>query len=577
MKQIKKYITLYAIAVALLMTGIFSACESFLDEVVPQGTLLSETYMNDEATAEKAVAGLYGLLYLTSGSGPDGNWVNNHYECYFGSMTSDDAEKGSQPEDYPDLQRVVTFQFSSTFEFVNSFYIHGFWGVARANYVLGHLVESPIAESVKRRMEGEGHFFRAYWYFYLLRHYGGVPIMENEITPEDFGNIPRASYHETIEFIIKELKLAAEMLPDNDRSGRASNSGAKGLMARVMLYQLGTDPEVSSSQTSWQALYDLTGGIINSGEYSLVPNYATLFEERADGNYRQESLFDYCGKDGWLNSGQVLMEWMFQGVRNGSWYGWGFNQPTQDLRDAFDPTDPRLSCTIYGPNYNDGIVYGGTTNYGGKEPYDRGGMMMTYYYNRKAAVNGINALFNGTTKAMFVIRYADILLMHAEAAYYIGNEGKAREMVNMVRARARNSSYCKGYLPFSTDYTYPETMPNIPDITSTGEQLLQDIWNERRLELAMENFRTYDLVRTGRLVERVGVVKDDRRTGGKGPLNTNDGAELEMRIPNIRENIKTNSIHVTVPGPGGGERYIPVFAIPPTEVTYWNIDPNPNN
>ncbi|MDR0348275.1 MAG: RagB/SusD family nutrient uptake outer membrane protein [Tannerella sp.] len=561
-------------AVALLSAVLLTACNDWLEDVVPQGKVLAETYMNDEKTAEMAITGLYNLLTLTSGSGPDDNWLNNHFECYFGCMISDDADKGSRPEDYIDLQRIVSFQWDPLIEFVRSFYVHGFWGISRANYILDHLEASPLDAKLKQRMEGEARFFRAYYYFYLLRHFGGMPLLEHEVMPSDFGSVPRASYTETYRFIINDLTTAASLLSSKDGSGRASRGSAKGLLARVMLYRLGTDPE---STTTWNDLYELTTEIVNSGEYSLLPNYATLFEEVTDGNYRTESLFEYTGKDGWTNNGLVLGEWMFQGVRGGSWFGWGFNQPTQDLVNAFDPTDPRLSCSVYGVGFNDGIVYGGTTNNGQKEPYDRGGEMMTNYYNRKWAVNGMNTLLTGTTKAVFIIRYADVLLMRAEAAYHIGNEETARDMVNLVRARARQSSYCKGYMLLNNDYTFPETTPDIPDITSSGDRLLQDIWHERRLELAMENFRSYDLIRTGRLVERVGIVKDDQRTGGKGPLLTDNDARLEMRIPNIRENIRQNSLHVTVPGKGGGERYIPILPVPPTEITYWNIDANPNN
>lgn len=106
--------------------------------------------------------------------------------------------------------------------------------------------------------------------------------------------------------------------------------------------------------------------------------------------------------------------------------GWGFNQPTQNLVDAFDVTDPRLSCTVYGIGYNNGILYGTPSGFP-----DRAGQMMTNYYSRKVATydgdSGQDALLTGTTKAVFVIRYADILLMHAEAAYYLQREDEARQ------------------------------------------------------------------------------------------------------------------------------------------------------
>jgi hypothetical protein len=573
--------SIYKTAGVLLFTLMAVGCNGFLDEVEPQGKEVSDAYMNVESNAEKVIIGLYELLSFTSGSGPDGVWIDNHYEFYLGSVASDDAEKGSSPTDYPDLQMVCTYQVVPTNTFVRNFYMNGFWGVSRSNYVLYNIQDAPFDATVKQRMEGEAHFFRAYWYFYLLRHYGGMPIFTEPVKAEDFGNVPRSSFTETMAFIIDELKLAIDMLPRKEEYlakdlGRATKGSAQGFLARVMLYRLGTDPEVGSSETSWQAVYDLTGEIISSGSYRLAPNFATLFEEDTDGGYRIESLFEYGGKGGWGNSGKVLMDWMVQGVRGGSWFGWGFNQPTQNLVDAFDPTDPRLSCTIYGPYYNEGIIYGTL------EPYNRAADMMSDYYNRKVAVAGMNALLNGTSKAIIIIRYADVLLMRAEAAYFLGREDEARSRVNEVRERARNSSLCKGYeMGNPSGFPMPTTPPNIPDITSSGEQLLKDIWNERRLELALENFRTYDLIRTGRLVETIGKVKDDDRANGKAAGLTD---AKEYQIPGIRQNIINSSLKVSVPDATGkrlssdnGERYIPVFPIPNTEISYWNIDPNPNN
>lgn len=107
--------------------------------------------------------------------------------------------------------------------------------------------------------------------------------------------------------------------------------------------------------------------------------------------------------------------------------------------------------------------------------------------------------------------------------------------------------------------------------------MLEAIWNERRLEFGMENIRTYDLIRTGRLLDRLSKVKDQYRTGGTGPINTNNNADMEIRIPNIGNNIQQYCLKVNVPGIGGGERYLPLLAIPNTEITYWNIEPNHNN
>ena len=303
----KKIIT-YKIISILLCVSLMIGCNDFLDEPTPQGKVPSSTYMDNEENAEKVIYGLYELLSFTSGTGPDGVWIDNHYEFYMGNLASDDAEKGSEPMDYPDLQMVCQYQVNSNNTLVTNFYMNGFWGVSRANFALDNLPDAPIDAKVKQRMEGEAHFFRAYWYFYLLRHYGGMPIFRKSVTVDDFGNTPRSSFSETLQFIIEEFKLAASLLPLKGEYlpkdlGRASKGSAQGMLARVMIYAIGTDPDAASYEATWQKLFDLTTEIIQSGQYQLAPNFATLFEEENDGGYRLESLFEYTGKDVWLTTG----------------------------------------------------------------------------------------------------------------------------------------------------------------------------------------------------------------------------------------------------------------------------------
>ena len=332
------------IAGALMSIALInSGCNDFLNKVQPQGQESSITFMQTQDNVELAIVGLYNMLTFSRGSGPDGDWVDNHFDCYFGSMMSDDSEKGSQPADNPNgLTQLTMFQLTPSLALNNYFYIHGFWGVSRANFILDNIANANFPANIKQRMMGEAHFFRAYYYYYLLQHYGGMPIFRSSVTASDFGSIPRSSYSETMQFIIDELKEAEELLPNREEYGssdlgRASKGAARGMLARVMLYRLGTDAECSNT---WQDLYDITNSIITSGSYQLVPNYATLFEEITDGDYRRESLFEYTGKNGSQNAGMVL-SWFFERNRSAAG-GWGFNQPTQDLVDAFDITTSEL-------------------------------------------------------------------------------------------------------------------------------------------------------------------------------------------------------------------------------------------
>jgi hypothetical protein len=551
-------------AFLLLLSLLSFSCEKFLT-IDPQGQLASSDYMNSENQAEMAVTSLYNMLHITSGNGPDNIYMDHHFEFFFGGVASDDAEKGSTTSDLPNLTFIGNYTMNPTNTLVRGFYTHGWWAISRANYVLDHIENAPLPENLKNRMKGEAHFFKAYYYFYLLRHFGGMPILEKSIAVSDFGKIPRASFTETVDFIIHEFQAAIDLLPERSEYsssdlGRATKGAARAYLARVMTYRIGIDPGIHT--TTWKDVADQTQAIIDSREYSLHPNYAELFEETI--SFTSESIFEIGAVAG--SGGIQLFFWMVQGSRTsqaGTNFGWGFNNPTQDLVDAFDPTDPRLSSVVYGIGFNNNTLFGVTRQ------LDRS-MQSTKYHVRKAALDRYPS--SGTGKTWPLMRLADVYLMHAEAAFMLNNEEIARHYLNKVRQRARNSTYCRGYnLGDPNGYPKPETTPNLPDITASGNDLLNAIWNERRTELAAEDYRTYDLIRTGRLLDRVELVKDFQRD----PLNplfkeTGTGEnDREIRVPGIRANILRSSIK------GKNNHPIPLMPIPETETNYWNITPNP--
>ncbi|KAA6329364.1 RagB/SusD family nutrient uptake outer membrane protein [termite gut metagenome] len=546
----------------LFLSLLFTGCDDFLEQE-PQGKEASTAYMNTEENAENAVTSMYNMLIMVSGGGPDGNWIDTHMESFFGSIASDDAEKGSENSDLINLTLIANYQMAPSNPIVRTYYTHGFWAISRANYVLDNLIDAPFDEKVKTRMRGEALFFRAYYYFYLLRHFGGMPLFSSSVKMDDFGNVPRASIAETFDFIINDFKEAITLLPDkypSSQTGKATKGAARAFLARVMVYRMGIDAE--NTGTTWQDVYDQTSAIINSGQYDLLPNYAELFEEETKNCV--ESIFELQAKSGTGGVG-LFMFWFVEGNRtptDGAAYGWGFHNPTQDLVDAFDPTDPRLSCTIYGLGYNRETLYGITVMHNRSQ-------QMSAYHNRKTAMPTMPVDWT-SGKQWMVIRYADVLLMHAEACYWSGNESEAKTMLNKIRARARNSSYCKGYtFGDPQGYPYPTTTPNIPDCNASGEALYNAILDERRVELALENHRTWDLIRTGRLVDRVELVKDFARDPNNAKYNTTNSANLEVRVPGIRSNIIKSSLI------GKDGKYIPVMPLPETEVNYWSLAANP--
>jgi hypothetical protein len=217
--------------------------------------------------------------------------------------------------------------------------------------------------------------------------------------------------------------------------------------------------------------------VISSGQYSLFPNYEALF--RIANENSVESVFEIQAKYEPGNCDVSNSQYsQVQGVRGSQGGGWGFNVPTQDLVNAYEPGDPRKDATI--------IFRGEITPQGDAIPTDGDNPM----YNQKSYVPFSTWIEcnEGAEQNIRVIRYAEVLLMNAEAANELGNTAQALTSLNMVRARARGGNDAV-----------------LPDVTTTNQdELRAKIWHERHVELAMEFDRFFDLVRQGRAPEVLG-------------------------------------------------------------------------
>ncbi len=556
----KKIINIIIIAA---FTVFLAGCDKFLD-VDPQGAENSGNFFNSKENGIRAIVGLYDMLQLDEGAGPDGQWMGHHHDFFMGDIRSDDAEKGSNDGDYGEMWEMVEYTMTPQVGFSTNFWIHGYWGVSRANYALDNLPSVTWDPAVRDRLIGEASFIRAYFYWYLVRLYGGVPLFTTSVNPSEFGNAKRASLNECYALIASDLKKAIELLPEKSaisaaETGRVSKGAARALLARIYMYQIGTDIQ---NTVTWQEVYDLTNAVITSGEYRLVSNYAKLWEIENENS--EESVFEIQFGIGASDQAPASIGtncYNFQGNRKDD-SGWGFNNPTPDLFEAYnveETNDPRQSCIFYGEKYNNGILYGV------KRKYDRN-EQGSDWLNRKAALPEKPAQAKASDRNIIIIRYADVLLMHAEAAYHTGNIGEAQDKLNMVRERARNSTYCMGYAEGKMDYSAAPASVNLPDINASGEQLLEAIWHERRLELAMEALRFYDLVRTGRYFDVMDIEKNQKRAPG-GTYGLGDKAYKQF------PGLKNNGIAKSILGPDGHR--VPLMPIPQTEVQAWGLEQNP--
>ena len=453
-------------AALALSLALVSGCKDYLD-VAPQGQIGADVI--DAATAQKLVDGVYNAMYL-GGFGPDTHGLQF---VVLTDIASDDADKGSSPNDYKDALDVDNFTLGSNNNNVNNIWNGYFQGISRANQALDKLPLSPGSETAKNRLVGEVRFLRGYFYFNMVRLFGGVPKLDrvpatSEINNPEFQK--RASAADIYALIISDLEFAAANLPlkGATETGRATKAAAQGMLAKVYLYQ-----------KNYQKAYDLTNEIITgkSGSYALYPTYADIW--RTVGANSSESVFEIqTGINAACNNSAVELYSVSQGPRQGGKGGWadlgfGFNTPTQQLVDAYEANDVRKAGSIIfiQPTAPAGQRSTGTVLWDGfripsKDSVENFRYSYKAYHSRTKEPNCGNNDF--LPKNIRVLRYAEILLINAEAAVQIGNTAAATTALTAVRTRA-------GLGPKAAT--------------------LLNIWQERRVELALEHDRFFDLVR----------------------------------------------------------------------------------
>lgn len=444
--------------ISLVALGLNSCSDEFLNEE-PRGLPSSATLFEDEAGAIKATNGIYSYLR---------NWNVVGFP-YFGiqMLPSDDVDVGSSPGDgsYPRLELINSFTYDPTTGELNGFWVGAYTGINHANQVIYNVPSIEMDEALKARLIGEAKFLRAFFYFNLVRGFGEVPLIDKVYTdPEDARTaVPKSTEEEIYDFIVQDLQAAIEALPlkseyAGGELGRATKGAAQGMLAKVYLFR----QDYANAQQQARE-------VIQSGEYSLHPDFREVFLPAQENG--SESLFEaqIIDREDQAISNEYT-KW--QGIRGN--FGWGFNSPTEDLHNAFDPDDPRREATIF----YDGEELEGS----GRAisfPISEGAMPRA---NQKTMLpeDQWPAAYPGNSPTnRIILRYADVLLIYAEASNELGQSAEALTYLNMVRERARGGN--AGLLP---------------DITIADQAGLREIiWHERRVELAMEGQRFFDLIR----------------------------------------------------------------------------------
>ncbi|MBM7419526.1 MULTISPECIES: RagB/SusD family nutrient uptake outer membrane protein [Chryseobacterium] len=433
-----------------LLTLIVSCDNDFVD-IKDEGQVDVADFFTTQDDAMRATTAIYSFLR---------SWENTGFPAqYVFGVTGDDVEKGSNPGDASFINAYDNFTFTVSDDGVRGYWIGQWQAVNRANQVITNVPKIEMDATLKNRLIAEAKMLRAYFYYNLVRIYGGVPIFDG-LPSDKIYTKPRNSATEVYAFIVKDLTEAAAVLPQTYSTadkGRVTKGGALGLLSKVYLYM-----------KDYQKAYDTSNQVISMG-YSLDPDFNHLF--RPAGEFGTESVFEVnCDCAAGFGGSQYAE---VQGVRNQ--FGWGFFTPTTALENAFEPGDIRKELTI--------LREGETTLEG--DLIKKGDPNAGNMWNQKVYVpSSLNnsACGYGSIQNLRILRFADILLINAEAANELGNSAAAILNINKVRNRAN--------------------LGNTPATTQAA--LKAAIWQERRVELAMENDRFPDLVRTGQAATVLG-------------------------------------------------------------------------
>lgn len=449
---------IYTLLITALVIGLPS-CEKFLS-VDPPYAQDAENFFQTPEDFDRALVGAYDLL--------QGSFLT----MWIGEIASDNAIAGGESvNDTKGLHDIDNMTHGGVNAELRSVFRWNYTGITRANYILEH--QDNIDFPGKDHIIAEAKFLRAYYYFELVKFFGDVPlILDKRIGIEEARTIPRSPKAEVYAQIEADLIAAAAVLnPIAAQKGRATQGAAKSLLGKVYLYQ-----------NKFSEAAEILEEVIASGQYSLYQDYSQLFSVSAEGN--PETIFDieYTGLEGGSYGCLICLEGNaavgFQGIRqyNGPVYGDGnsYNLPTPELYAAFSPIDVRRDATVL-----DIDAFIAAQPNAASITYAIGAGGHTGYYNNKyiKRQGEIGLPDNDLTSPVNyrVLRYADVLLMAAEANYQIGNTSRATQLVNQVRQRA-----------------------GIPGASINN---IQKIYTERRLELSGEGLRFFDLVRTGQATD----------------------------------------------------------------------------
>ncbi|MES2797199.1 MAG: RagB/SusD family nutrient uptake outer membrane protein [Bacteroidota bacterium] len=551
------FLKISTLVVILSLLG-YSCKEDFLS-VLPTGSISKA-----QLTSKKGLEGVLISSYHALG-GYGGLRMVHPNNWVWGSVRGGDANKGTDPGDFSTINPIQRFEYLPTLDVIENNYRGLYEGIARANSMLALIKDaaSDVSADDKKRLTAEARFLRGHFYFSLKRNYNNTPYVDESV---DVGTgIEKVTNTADLwPKIEADFKAAYDALPATQgQIGRANKWAAAAYLAKVYMYE--------KKYGDAKALFDqiIANGVTTGGKkYALVPKFADLYKASNDNN--SESIFAVQAA---ANTGSVAnanadldLNWPYNTGPDGPGNCCGFFQPSFELANSYrtnadglplldgsynsdanavksdmgvassaaftldaGPLDPRLDHTIgrRGIPFLDWIKHPGFAwirNQANGGPYSP--KKYQYYKSDRGSLQDNSSWTPGYTALnITVLRLADIILMAAEAEIEVGSLEKAREYVNLVRARASNPD------GFVMDGAAPAANYKIGLYTTAWTDkavATKAVRFERKLELGMEGHRFFDLVRWGTDVTEINAYLKYDGAAGRLP-NTLGGATYQAK------------------------------------------------
>ena len=509
MKKNKNFIILFVFII--LGAGFYSCSDEFLN-APPQGALDGGTLANS-AGVDAAVISAYSMLdgWADSWGVVSAPWPASGSNWIFGSVLSDDAHKGSEPGDQGQTEELELFQWAPGNSYWNDKFIITYEGISRANAALALLKSVEGLDPVKAaEQEGEARFLRGHFHFDAWKFWKNVPYYA-----EDDLDFRKSNSEDILPRIIADFEAAAAALPVNQNQvGRVTSGAANAYLGKAHLY----NGNFAAAKTALDK-------VVASGKYALEPCFHDIFSVGKENGTEMVFSIQASTNDGSSEGQNGMFGDRLNFPHGGSPFGCcGFHQPTQNLVNAHkvdanglplfdtfnatdlvdgDAVDPRLDWTVG----RDGIPF---LDIGIHDPsWIRSRAFQGPYSPKKFSYEkGQNQQAGGWTSTQLnpvnfpIIRYSDVLLMLAECEVEVGSLERARELVNMVRGRAagcaQGANGSRSGISAADGAAYSNNQVGTYTSPWTSQSAARDaVRYERRIELALEGHRFFDLRRWG--------------------------------------------------------------------------------